>query len=210
MLEVEAFLEIHRRWTRLGYPFGHLVPSLATALGSSGDRPAALAELMGIIVNGGVRRSTLRIADLRFAQGTPWETALRPTPTEGERVMAPEVAQALKKALSEVVEAGTARRLSGSFQSASGEDLSPGGKTGTGDNRVVVNRRGGVALNRTATFVFYLGPRHFGSVTAYVIGPDAAGYRFTSGLPVQILRSMAPVLMPHLDGRPGSGCPREP
>ena len=210
MLEVEAFLEIHRRWTRLGYPFGHLVPSLATALGSSGDRPAALAELMGIIVNGGVRRPTLRIADLRFAQGTPWETALRPTPAEGERVMAPEVAQALKKALSEVVEAGTARRLSGSFQSASGEDLSPGGKTGTGDNRVVVNRRGGVALNRTATFVFYLGPRHFGSVTAYVIGPDAAGYRFTSGLPVQILRSMAPVLMPHLDGRPGSGCPREP
>lgn len=210
MLEVEAFLEIHRRWARLGYPFGHLVPSLATALGSSGDRPAALAELMGIIVNGGVRRPTLRITDLRFAQDTPWETALRPTPVEGERVMAPEVAQALKKALSDVVEAGTARRLSGSFQSASGEDLSPGGKTGTGDNRVVVNRRGGLALNRTATFVFYLGPRHFGSVTAYVIGPNAADYRFTSGLPVQILRSMAPVLMPQLDGRPGSACPREP
>lgn len=210
MLEVEAFLEIHRRWTRLGYPFGHLVPSLATALGSSGDRPAALAELMGIIVNGGVRQPTWRITDLRFAQDTPWETALRPTPVQGERVMAPEVAQALKKALSEVVEAGTARRLSGSFQSSSGADLSPGGKTGTGDNRVVVNRRGGLALNRTATFVFYLGPRHFGSVTAYVIGPDAAGYRFTSGLPVQILRSMAPVLMTHLDGRPGSGCPREP
>jgi len=56
MLEVEAFLDIHRRWARLGYPFGHLVPSLATALGSSGDRPAALAELMGIIVNGGCAR----------------------------------------------------------------------------------------------------------------------------------------------------------
>ncbi len=55
LLEVEAFLEIHRRWARLGYPFGHLVPSLATALGSSGDRPAALAELMGIIVNDGLR-----------------------------------------------------------------------------------------------------------------------------------------------------------
>lgn len=210
MLEVEAFLDIHRRWTRLGYPFGQLVPSLATALGSSGDRPAALAELMGIIVNGGVRRPTQRISDLRFAQGTPWETALRPTPVEGERVMAPEVARALKKALSEVVEAGTARRLAGSFQSTSGEDLSPGGKTGTGDNRVVVNKRGGFALNRTATFVFYLGPRHFGSVTAYVIGPNAAEHRFTSGLPVQILRSMAPVLMAHLDGGPGSGCPREP
>ncbi|MDT9151287.1 hypothetical protein RSW37_26500, partial [Escherichia coli] len=55
MLEVEAFLDIHQRWARLGYPFDHLVPSLATALGSSGDRPAALAELMGIIQNGGIR-----------------------------------------------------------------------------------------------------------------------------------------------------------
>ena len=35
MLEVEAFLDIHQRWPRLGYPFDHLVPSLATALGSS-------------------------------------------------------------------------------------------------------------------------------------------------------------------------------
>ncbi|WP_218776819.1 transglycosylase domain-containing protein [Hydrogenophaga sp. IBVHS1] len=210
ILEVEAFLEIHRRWTRLGYPFGHLVPSLATSLGSSGDRPAALAELMGIIVNGGVRRPTHRIADVKFAQGTPWETELRPTPAEGERVMAPEVAQALKKALSEVVEAGTARRLAGSFQSKTGEDLSPGGKTGTGDNRVVIKGRSGQAMNRTATFVFYLGPRHFGSITAYVVGPDAAKYRFTSGLPVQILRSMGPVLLAHLDGSPGSGCPREP
>jgi membrane peptidoglycan carboxypeptidase len=210
MMEVEAFLDIHRRWARLGYPFGHLVPSLATALGSSGDRPAALAELMGIVVNGGIRRPTHRISDLHFAQGTPWETALRPTPVVGERVMAPEVALALKKALSEVVEAGTARRLAGSFQSASGADLSPGGKTGTGDNRVVVKGRGGLALNRTATFVFYLGPRHFGSVTAYVVGPNAADHRFTSGLPVQILRSMAPVLMHHLDAGSGSGCPREP
>ena len=210
MLEVEAFLEIHRRWTRLGYPFGHLVPSLATSLGSSGDRPAALAELMGIIVNGGMRRPTHRIADVKFAQRTPWETELRPVPDEGERVMAPEVAHALKKALSEVVEAGTARRLAGSFQSPTGEDLSPGGKTGTGDNRVVVKGRNGAAMNRTATFVFYLGPRHFGTITAYVVGPDAAQYRFTSGLPVQILRSMGPVLLAHLDGSPGSGCPREP
>lgn len=210
MLEVEAFLEVHRRWTRLGYPFGHLVPSLATSLGSSGDRPAALAELMGIIVNNGVRRPTHRIADVKFAQGTPWETELRPAPDEGEQVMAPEVAQALKKALSEVVEAGTARRLAGSFQSKTGEDLSPGGKTGTGDNRVVAKGRSGAAMNRTATFVFYLGPRHFGTITAYVVGPEAANYRFTSGLPVQILRSMGPVLLAHLDGTPGSGCPREP
>ncbi len=55
LLEVEAFLDLHQQWKKLGYPFDHLVPSYATALGSSGDRPAALAELMGIIVNDGVR-----------------------------------------------------------------------------------------------------------------------------------------------------------
>ncbi len=55
MLEIEAFLDIHQRWQAVGYPFDHLVPSLATAIGSSGDRPAALAELMGIILNDGVR-----------------------------------------------------------------------------------------------------------------------------------------------------------
>ncbi len=54
MLEIEAFLDIHQRWQKVGYPFDHLVPSLATAIGSSGDRPAALAELIGTILNDGV------------------------------------------------------------------------------------------------------------------------------------------------------------
>jgi membrane peptidoglycan carboxypeptidase len=207
LLEVEAFLDIHSRWARLGYPFGHLVPSLATALGSSGDRPAALAELMGIIVNDGVRLPSRHITGVHLASGTPWATALGRTPVVGERVMAPEVAQALHKALSEVVERGTARRLSGSFKTQGGEDLSPGGKTGTGDNRVVVRGRATLALNRTATFVFHLGPRYFGNLTAYVVGPDAAKYRFTSGLPVQILTSMAPTLLPYLDSAQGQACP---
>ncbi|MCK0509892.1 transglycosylase domain-containing protein [Aromatoleum buckelii] len=199
ILEVEAFLEIHRRWALLGYPFNHLVPSLATALGSAGDRPAALAELMGIIVNDGVRQHTARVERLHFAAGTPYETVLALPPAKGERVMAPEVAAALRSALSEVVEGGTARRLAGAFALPDGTPLAVGGKTGTGDNRIVTSRgRGGIALNRTATFVFHLGPRHFGTLTAYVIGPDAAAYRFTSGLPVQILKSMAPILLPSL------------
>lgn len=210
LLEVEAFLEIHSRWSRLGYPFGHLVPSLATALGSSGDRPAALAELMGIIVNDGVRLPTRHITGLHLASDTPWETALGRSAAQGERVMAPEVARALRKALSEVVERGTARRLSGSFKTEGGEDLSPGGKTGTGDNRVVVRGRATLSLNRTATFVFHLGPRYFGSLTAYVVGPDAARYRFTSGLPVQILTSMGPGLIPYLDAAQGRTCPVTP
>jgi membrane peptidoglycan carboxypeptidase len=210
LLEVEAFLEIHSRWSRLGYPFGHLVPSLATALGSSGDRPAALAELMGIIVNDGVRLPTRHITGLHLASDTPWETALGRSPAQGERVMAPEVARSLRKALSEVVERGTARRLSGSFKTEGGEDLSPGGKTGTGDNRVVVRGRAALSLNRTATFVFHLGPRYLGSLTAYVVGPDAAKYRFTSGLPVQILTSMGPGLIPYLDAAQGRTCPVTP
>ncbi|WP_407279060.1 transglycosylase domain-containing protein [Aromatoleum evansii] len=203
ILEVEAFLDIHRRWVRLGYPFNRLVPSLATALGSSGDRPAALAELMGIIVNDGVRLPTSRIDRLHFAPDTPYETVFARRPGEGERVMSSEVATALRGALSEVVEGGTARRLAGAFAAPDGTPLAVGGKTGTGDNRIVISGgrgqvKGGVAMNRTATFVFYLGPRHFGTLTAYVIGSDAAAFKFTSGLPVQILKSMAPTLLPYL------------
>ncbi|HEY0943884.1 MAG TPA: hypothetical protein VGD81_01410, partial [Opitutaceae bacterium] len=203
ILEVEAFLDIHRRWVRLGYPFNRLVPSLATALGSAGDRPAALAELMGIIVNDGVRLPSARIDRMHFAPDTPYETVFARRPSEGERVMSSEVAAALRGALSEVVEGGTARRLSGAFTAPDGTPIVVGGKTGTGDNRIVISGargqvKGAIAMNRTATFVFYLGPRHFGTLTAYVIGADAASFKFTSGLPVQILKSMAPTLLPYL------------
>ena len=100
MLEVEAFLDIHQRWQNLGYPFEYLVPSLATALGSSGDRPAALAELIGIIQNDGIRLPTVRIDNLHFADGTPYDTRLGHVLEAGKRVMAPEVAAALREALS--------------------------------------------------------------------------------------------------------------
>lgn len=91
---------------------------------------------------------------------------------------------------------------------ADGQTLAVGGKTGTGDNRIVLGRGAGkgVALNRTATFVFYLGPRHFGTLTAYVIGPQAANYRFTSALPVQILKSLGPSLLPALDAPEAERC----
>jgi membrane peptidoglycan carboxypeptidase len=202
MVEVEAFLDIHRRWRRLGYPFGHLVPSLATALGSSGDRPAALAELVGIIQNDGVRLPTMRIDRLHFAAETPYEVRLSRR-GGGQRVMPSEVAAALRGVLSQVVEGGTARRLQGSFNAADGTALVLGGKTGTGDNRIESVRGGQVvtsrAINRTATFVFYLGPRHFGTLTAYVPGRAAEEFRFTSALPVQVLKGMQPLLAPHLD-----------
>ena len=215
LLEVEAFLDIHERWQRLGYPFDHLVPSLATAIGSSGDRPAALAELMGIILNDGVRQPSVRIDSLHFAAGTPYETRLQQDALRGERVMPSEVAAALRGALSQVVEAGTARRLSGSFQTVDGTPLLLGGKTGTGDNRIENVGRGGQvlssrAVNRTATFVFYLGPRHFGTLTAFVPGQAADKFRFTSALPVQVLKGMAPLLGPYLAANARTGCSQPP
>ena len=207
MLEVEAFSDIHRRWKNLGYPFQHLVPSLATALGSSGDRPAALAELMGIIQNDGIRQPVLRIDELHFAADTPYETRVERNTRGAKRVMPSEVAAALRNALSQVVEGGTARRLQGTFQLQDGRDLTLGGKTGTGDNRMESVGAGGRvissrAMNRTATFVFFLGPRHYGTLTAFVPGREAERFTFTSALPVQVLKGMAPILTPYLE--PGS------
>ncbi|WP_433767411.1 transglycosylase domain-containing protein [Pseudomonas putida] len=207
MLEIEAFLDIHQRWQKVGYPFDHLVPSLATAIGSSGDRPAALAELIGTILNDGVRMPTLRIDSLHFAANTPYETKLINDPDVGKRVMPSEVATAMREALSQVVDAGTARRVSGSFTTPDGKPLAMGGKTGTGDNRIEAIGSGGrilssKSLNRTATFVFYIGDTHFGTLTAFVPGRSAENFTFTSALPVQVLKGMAPILTPYL--QPGT------
>jgi len=207
MLEIEAFLDIHQRWQKVGYPFDHLVPSLATAIGSSGDRPAALAELIGTILNDGVRMPTLRIDSLHFAAHTPYETQLINDPDVGKRVMPSEVATAMREALSQVVDAGTAKRVAGSFKLPDGTPLAMGGKTGTGDNRIEAIGSGGrilssKSLNRTATFVFYIGDNHFGTLTAFVPGRSAENFTFTSALPVQVLKGMAPILTPYL--QPGT------
>jgi membrane peptidoglycan carboxypeptidase len=211
MMEVEAFLDIHQRWQRVGYPFDHLVPSLATAIGSSGDRPAALAELIGIIQNDGIRLPVLRIDNLHFAAQTPYETRLANNPESGQRVLPSEVAAAMREALSQVVDGGTAKRVHGSFTLADGTLLAMGGKTGTGDNRIESIGTGGRilssrAINRTATFVFYLGEKHFGTLTAFVPGRAAEGFRFTSALPVQVLKVMAPILNPYLEPSANTLC----
>lgn len=211
MLEIEAFWDIHQRWQRLGYPFEYLVPSLATALGSSGDRPAALAELMGIIQNDGRRLPMFRIEGLHFAADTPYEVQVARTELQQERVMLPEVAQVLRESLAGVVQQGTGRRLQANFSQPLAPDIALiGGKTGTGDNRIsTVNSRGQTvtsrALNRTATFAFYLGDRHFGVISVYLPGNAAEDYFFTSALPLQVLNGMAPLLMPIL--KPQAGCP---
>ena len=201
MLELDAFREIHGAWKRLGFPFGSLVPSYATAIGSSGDNPAALAELMGILVNNGIHYPTLRVRELRFGEGTPFETVVEPRPAGGKRVLPSLLAIVVKQELVGVVKAGTARRVAGAFDLPDGTPVTVGGKTGTGDNRLRLfagrgRPTGSRVVNRTATFAFLIDNRFFGTVTAFVPGPKAAGYGFTSALPVQILKNLAPTLMP--------------
>ena len=205
LLEVEGFLEIHKQWKKMGYPFDSLVPSYVTTLGASADRPAALAELMGIIVNGGVRKTSQRIESLHFAAGTPYETMVKRSQTPVNlQVLAPEVARTIADAIREVVSDGTAKRVKTAFVKADGTVIQVGGKTGTGDQRFDVYGPGARLLesrfvNRSATFVFNIGERFFGSMTAYVHGPQAKDYDFTSALPVQLLTLLAPTLMPLIE-----------
>ena len=204
LLELEAFLEIHRSWKRLGYPFDTLVPSLATAIGSSADRPAALAELMGIILNNGVRVPVMLIERLHFAAGTPFETIVEHTPDQGENMFSPDLAAVVRDVLIGVVEKGTASRLTHSIVKEDGTWIPIGGKTGTGDHRYVTFSSAGVikeshAVNRSATFVFFIGDRFFGTLTAFVPGADAANYQFTSALSTQVLKYLLPTLKPLTD-----------
>ena len=202
LFEIDAFLEIHDHWQRLGYPFASLTPSLATALGASGDRPGALAELMGIIVNDGVRYPAVMIDDLHFASQTPFETRMTRNVGDGERVLSPEIAGVVKNAIVKVVDNGTAIALK-SRMAANGVVHVVGGKTGTGDHRIKVFAGPGRliesrAVNRAATFVFMIDGRFFGNVTAFVPGADAADYQFTSSLPVRVLGMLLPALEPLL------------
>ncbi len=199
MLEIEAFQGILRRWQRVGYPFTNIVPSLGTAIGSSGDRPLALAELVGIIQGEGLRYPTVRVQELRFAQGTPFETRLTKRRALPQRVLSAEVATVVRDAMVDVVRGGTGTRAQGALVTANGTPLVIGGKTGTGDNRYHVSGPGGGAresriVNRTATFVFFAGDRYFGVIVAYVPGADAQSFGFTSTLPTQVLRVLGPRL----------------
>ncbi len=204
IIELEAFQDVHLAWKRMGYPFDYLVPSYATSIGSSGDRPGALAELIGIIQNDGMRYPAVRFQALHFAKNTPYETLLTLVPAEGERVMAPEVARTVKQALLDVVNEGTARSLFNSVTYTDGTYLILGGKTGTGDHRYKTFGTGGKMLtsqvmNRAATFVFLIGDRYFGTISAYVAGGDAANYSFSSSLPVNVLKMILPEMVPLLE-----------
>ncbi len=200
LLEVEAFEQIHQDWKRLGYPFDSLVPSYATALGVSADRPAALAHLMGILVNDGVSLPEMTLDSLDFAKGTPYETDLVAGPKAGERLLPAVLTRVVRKALEGVIDSGTAVRLHHAFVDSNGVPLVVGGKTGTGDHRFdTFDNDGNVItskpVSRSATLVFFIGDRFFGTMTAVVAGEIAGNYHFTSAVIAQMMKAMAPWLL---------------
>jgi membrane peptidoglycan carboxypeptidase len=214
LIEQDAFDHLLLDWKQQGYPFARLVPSLATAIGSSGDRPEALATLMGIILNDGVKQPATDLEHVRFAAATPFETEMIYRPEASTRVMSAEVAATLRRALAGVVNTGTAVRARGVFFGPDGRPLRIGGKTGTGDNRFesfgpgheLIESR---LVDRTATFVFFLGERLYGTVTAFVPGAQAANYHFTSSLAVSLLRALAPELQALIE-RPADASVAQP
>ncbi len=200
LMEIDGFARIQIRWQKLGYPFKALTPSYASALGASGDRPSALAELMGIIVNDGLRKPVARLESVVFARDTPYETRLAYRPQPAQRVLDPAVARTVRQTLIGVVQEGTGRRLKGAFAMDDGSPVEVGGKTGTGDHRYYTYDKGGAqvtsrVVSRSATLMFLLGDRYYGTVMVFVNEPYAADYRFTSALPSQLLKAMAPSLV---------------
>ncbi|PQV54521.1 transglycosylase domain-containing protein [Paraburkholderia sp. BL21I4N1] len=207
MVELRAYEAIGKSWQALGYPFSNLTPSYAAAIGASGDRPAALAQLIGVIASDGSKLPTESLTQIDFAKDTPYETHFQRAAVAPQRQVSPEIAGVVKVLLRDVVLGGTAKRLAQGMTFPNGQTLEVYGKTGTGDQRFNVFAKGARLIesrkvNRSATFVFVMGDRFYGTLTAYVHEPYAAHYEFTSALSVQLLKSLAPVLQPLLEKAP--------
>lgn len=203
MVELQAYGSISKSWRALGYPFENVTPSYAAAIGASGDRPDALAQLIGIIAGDGKMRRAHSIDTLAFAAGTPFETQFARAPSAGDQVVAPEIVAVARRLLHDVVQGGTGARLSAGLPLGDGRTLDVYGKTGTGDQRFDVYARGARLIesrkvNRTATFVFVIGDRFYGTLTAYAHEPYAARYDYTSAMAVQLLKTLGPSLAPLL------------
>jgi membrane peptidoglycan carboxypeptidase len=204
MIELQAYEAIGKSWRALGYPFDHITPSYGAAIGASGDRPAALAQLIGLVASNGEKVPTHSFESLDFARGTPYETRFVHAAATPQPLISPEISQVVRELLTSVVQGGTAKRLADGMTFPDGKTLDVYGKTGTGDQRFNVYAPGARLIesrkvNRSATFVFVIGNRFYGTLTAWVHEPYAARYSFTSALSVQLLKSLAPVLQPLLE-----------
>jgi membrane peptidoglycan carboxypeptidase len=141
------------------------------------------------------------LQSIQFAKGTPYETHFTQVPPGGKRMLPEELTDIVRRSLIDVVQGGTGVRLRNGFGQKDGSAIEIGGKTGTGDQRYETYAPGGRliesrAVNRSATFVFLIGDKYFGTITAYVHEPYAADYNFTSALTVQLLKSLIPALQP--------------
>ena len=160
---------------------------------------------MGIILNDGVAARRCASSSCDFAAGTPYETSVAPRrKARREQVLAPEIAARRAARSSTSSRRAPRAALKAALAAARGRPAVVGGKTGTGDHRYESFAPGGRLIesrvvSRTATFAFLIGDRFFGTLTAYVAGPDAARYQFTSALPVRLLAILTPALSPLLD-----------
>jgi membrane peptidoglycan carboxypeptidase len=207
MVELQAYERIGKSWRELGYPFETVTPSYGAAIGASGDRPDALAQLIGIVAENGTMLQPHSISTLDFAVGTPYETHFAHAPGGGHAAIAPEIVPVVQRLLRDVVLGGTAKRLATGLPLGDGHTVDVYGKTGTGDQRFNIYAPGARLIesrkvNRTATFVFVIDNRFFGALTAFVHEPYAARYSFTSAVAVQLLKSLGPDLAP-LFGKSG-------
>lgn len=202
VLEKEAFTHIHATWKALGFPFDKMVASYASSIGSSGDTPAALAELSGIIQNDGLKTQKIKFSDIEFGANTPYYRSFKPKADNPQRVLPAELTRLVRREMQGVVEQGTARRANQSVKLSDGRILPVGGKTGTGDQSFAINPG---SKTRTATFVYAIDDRFYGCVTAFVRGAedmseaDFKKYKFTSAIAAQTFKVVIPQIRPLLD-----------
>ena len=168
MVELQALAEIGKSWRALDYPFATLTSSYVAAIGASGDRP--LAQLVGMIANGGKMVPTQTFAELEFAKGAPYEAHFTRAMTPPRTALLPETVDVVHGLLRDVVLGGTEKRLAAGMTFPGEQTLDVYGKTGTGDQRFNVFARGARLIesrkvNRSATFVFVIGDRFFDTLT---------------------------------------------
>lgn len=196
MMDRDAWGEIEGFWHKIGYPKEyHLVPSLASVIGVSGNKPEALSKFTSIILHGGENVRITPFTDIHFGTGAdnPHELHARPGLPAGPRILHPEVAEHLIKMARGGVEneQGTSRRLFGVFKNQDGSPAVTFGKTGTAADSSTGKFRGAFWMGGTAQCY---------AITIGVYKDNARPTdKYTSALASQILKALAPEIQPMLD-----------
>jgi len=130
---------------------------------------------MGIIVNRGMRLPVTRVGAMQFASATPYETRLDYQPPRAERVLSADVADVVRRALIGVVDEGTAKRLKGALVRRDGSVVAIGARPHGRPIVSTLRPRRAVDLvarrRRSATLVFLIGDRYFGTIMGTCTSP---------------------------------------